>query len=181
MIVRTRPEWKSVVERVRKSRDREGTPVFSYDVETRDRGYPDVHLVGFSLGWYNEDDSIGGAYVPIGHNTGEMQLRPEDVQDDLAELLEDESIEVVMHNAQYDVLVSRVFPRRIMVAENIFDTMVAAWLLNTNGVGSYAQIESGNGLKGLKDLSDFYFDYKMQELTDLAPKEKRVVNGVEFD
>lgn len=181
MIVRTVPEWEYVVEKLLKSRDRNGVRVIGEDFETRDRGYPDTSLVGFSVGWYEEDDSIDGAYIPIGHVTGEMQLQPEDVEDGLRLVNEDPEIQVVAHNAAYDILVSRLFPNPIFWDENIFDTMTVAWLLNTNGVGSFPQIETGNGRKGLKQVVPFYFGYDMQELTELAPMEKYKKDGVEFD
>jgi DNA polymerase I-like protein with 3'-5' exonuclease and polymerase domains len=177
MIVRSIPEWKTALKAIRASRDPiEGIPIHSYDTETRDKGFPDIHAVGFSMAWYKYDAraklfSKDGCYVPIGHNTGEMQLPAGAIRDDLAELLEGSEYRTVMHNAPYDILVSRTFDPMIEVHDNIDDTMVMAWLLNTNGVGSITQIESGNGLKGLKDLALFYFGHKMQELVDLAPRE----------
>lgn len=183
MIVRTRPEWEGVVEKLKKSRDADGIRVVSYDTETVDKGYPDIHIVGFSVAGYEDDGKTKfGAYVPVGHNTGELQLSPQDVQDGLAEVIEDPEVEVVMHNAKYDIAVSTLFPRRIRVSPKIFDTMTAAWLTNTNGVGSYMQVLTGNGSLGLKDLSLHLLGHKMTELTDLAKKEKQVnARGAEIE
>lgn len=182
MIVRTRPEWNRVVEKLKQSRDPDdGLPVISYDTETLDRGYPDVKIVGFSVAWYEPDGTIDGAYVPVGHSTGELQLSPQDVQNDLAVLLEDPEVEVAMQNAKYDIMVSTLFPRPIHISENIFDTMVASWLLNTNGVGSPAAVLAGHGSHGLKDLSKYILKYEMRELTEFAPKEKYTKNNVTFD
>jgi DNA polymerase I-like protein with 3'-5' exonuclease and polymerase domains len=185
MIVRTRGEWAEVVRKLRESRDKDGIRCFSYDTETDDKGYPDIHIVGFSVAWY-EPPRHGiyekrGAYIPVGHKTGELQLALQDVQDDLAALLEDDEIEHVMQNAKYDVEISTLFPRRVRCSQNIFDTMVASWLVNTNGVGTYMQVLSGNGEHGLKALSLYLLKRKMTELSDLAPKRKYMKDGVEME
>jgi len=48
----------------------------------------------------------------------------------------------------------------IKIHDNIFDTMIASWLENTEGE------------HGLKPLTFQIFGYKMTELSDIAPKEK---------
>lgn len=182
MIVRTRPQWATVVQKVLASRDIHGVRAFAYDTETLDRGYPDIKTVGFSLAWFEPTPfgvEYGGAYIPIGHSTGELTLSPGDVLPDLKMLLEDEDVEVAMHNGKYDIKVSSL--NGIKVTEKVFDTLVMSWLLNTNGVGSKLQVLMGEGEHGLKALTLHLFGHKMTELADLAPKEKYMKDGVEFE
>src|SRR4051812_13194495 len=93
MLVRTRPEWKNLVTKLKHSRDEDGLWVISYDSETLDRGYPDIGIVGISVGWFEGDGSIAGAYVPLGHSTGELHLTPRDINAELKELLENPALE----------------------------------------------------------------------------------------
>jgi DNA polymerase I-like protein with 3'-5' exonuclease and polymerase domains len=196
MIVRTRPEWLHVVSKLKNSFDKNGVRVISYDWETVDRTYPDIQHTGFSVGWH-EGGQIRGAYIPVGHNTGELQLHIDDVATELAEVLEDPSIQIAMQNAPYDMKVSTLVmvdalspsaggtatltKRGIKVHDNIFDTMVASWLLNTNGVGTKAAVLAGHGSHGLKDQARYVLKMEMRDLADFAPKEKQLKNGVEIE
>jgi ribonuclease D len=63
----------------------------------------------------------------------------------LAEVLADPSVEVVFHDADYDLrLIDREYGYR---ATNIFDTRIAAQLLNEPGVGLAALLEKYQGVR----------------------------------
>jgi DNA polymerase-1 len=70
----------------------------------------------------------------------------------------------VMHNAKYDMTVLDLLGG-IQFSPNIFDTMVASWLLDT---------ENPHGLKALVKR---YLNYAMVELDSITPKEKHPVTG----
>jgi len=182
-VVRTLPGWKDLLYKLWNSRDKDGLHVIGFDTETLDRGFPDVQIVGFSAAWY-EWNQFGildknRAYVPVGHATGELQITLVEVVPGLKALLEDGSVEVTGQNLKYDAKVVRLLG--IELTENVFDTLIASWLLNTNGVGSKLQVLLGEGEHGLKALSKHLLKKEMTELTELAPREKYTRGGVEFE
>lgn len=160
ILVQTRKQWRDVLKRV------SAHPIISCDVETLYLDWTKVSLVGFSLGW-REGDTVMGAYVPTAHTTGEMQLKWHDVEKDLKKLLLSREA-VVAHNAKFD---HKMLVKLGIEVERWWDTMIAHWLLDTNGVGSYAAMLTGNGSHGLKDLSWYLLQDRMTELADIAPKD----------
>lgn len=148
MIVRDEQSLQYVIEEMKKAE------IIAFDTETSDKGFPHTHITSFSVSW--ADDK--GAYIPFGHNTGEFQLPPEVVYDAFRPVLEDPSKTLVMHNSQYDMKIAHLMG--IQISDNIFDTMTASWLMDTEGS------------HGLKDLVFQILGYKMTELSDICPKEK---------
>jgi len=131
---------------------------YSIDVECVDRGFPDITLVGISVGWTHKD----GAYIPVGHAKG-SQLPTDLVLERLKKFIEGNPNKIaVMHNAKYDMTVLDLIGG-IKFSENIFDTMVAAWLLDTENP------------HGLKPLAKRYLNYAMVELDEITPKERHPV------
>jgi DNA polymerase I len=128
--------------------------IIAFDTETADWGFPKTHVTGFSISWAD----MKGAYIPVGHRTGEYQLPAEEVYAALKPILEDPKKVIVMHNSQYDIKVARLMG--IYMTDNIFDTMTASWLDDTEAE------------HGLKPLTLKYFNYQMTELADICPKEK---------
>lgn len=154
MIVRAVNELESVIDSMSKEKR------YSIDVESVDKGYPDIKLVGVSVGWTNKDS----AYIPVGHVKG-SQLPTDLVLAKLKEFIEGNPNKVaVMHNAKYDMTVLDLLGG-IKFSENIFDTMIASWLLDTENP------------HGLKPLAKRYLNYAMTELDQIAPKERHPVTN----
>lgn len=149
MIVRTENELDFVLQQIDKTR------AYSIDTETVDRSYPDIGLTGISIAWNTKD----GAYIPVGHQEG-IQLPKEIVLPKLKRCIESQKNTVaVMHNAKYDMSVLSLHGG-IRFPETIFDTMVASWMLDTEGA------------HGLKPLAKKYLGIDVVELDDITPKEK---------
>ncbi len=98
-------------------------------------------------------------YIPIGHRTTEQQLDRGYVLAELKPILEDESIEKYLHHAKFDMLV--LYNSGIMLEGLAFDTIIAASLLVGDGQR-----------KGLKALSDYYFQEPMLMFEDIVKKNK---------
>lgn len=149
LIVRTESELDFVLQQIDKTR------AYSIDTETVDRSYPDIGLTGISIAWNTKE----GAYIPVGHQEG-IQLPKEIVLPKLKRCIESQKNTVaVMHNAKYDMSVLSLHGG-IRFPETIFDTMVASWMLDTEGA------------HGLKPLAKRYLGIDVVELDDITPKEK---------
>src|SRR2546423_456331 len=136
---------------------------FAVDVETNALDPIGAELVGLSLA---TEPGIA-YYIPIGHERG-TQLARAQVLDGLRPLLEDDSLEKVAHNGKYDVI---VLPQHgIQLRGLAFDTMIAAYLLNS----------AGRGL-GLKDLALAHFNVEMTSITDLIGKGKEQITMAATD
>lgn len=136
------------------------TKAYGIDTETLDRGYPNINMVGISVGWSLTE----GAYIPIGHKEG-AQLPKDLVMERLGNFVHQNPNRIaVMHNARYDMTILELLGG-IKFSENIFDTMVASWLLDT---------ENPHGLKALVKR---YLNYSMVELDEIAPRERHPVTN----
>lgn len=166
MIVRTEVELDEVLSKLEKAE------VYCLDTETLDRGLFDTQLVGLSISF----DGKQGYYIPTGHSETTAQLPAQLVLERLKPLIETPGKTCVMHNAKYDMKVLRVlgdieFPSQSNLFSSdekrtpIYDTMVAAWLLDTE-----RKI-------GLKALSESLLGHKMVALDEVATKEKDPVTG----
>jgi len=166
VIVRTETELAEVLSQLEKA------DVYCLDTETLDRGCFDLSLVGLSLSF----DGKRGFYIPTGHAENSAQLPAELVLEKLKPIIEKPGKTCVMHNAKYDMKVLKLlggieFPNEPHLFDSktkkspIYDTMVAAWLLDTE-----------NEI-GLKALSKRYLKRKMTELQEIAKKEKHPVTG----
>lgn len=166
LIVRTETELAEMLSQLEKA------DTYCLDTETLDRGLFDLSLVGLSLSF----DGKRGFYVPTGHAEESAQLPAELVLKRMKPILERPGKMCLMHNAKYDLEVLKVlggieFPQDAGLfcskekKSPIYDTMVAAWLLDTE-----------NEI-GLKALSKRYLKHTMVELSEIAKKEKHPVTG----
>lgn len=166
LIVRTETELAEMLSQLEKA------DTYCLDTETLDRGLFDLSLVGLSLSF----DGKRGFYVPTGHAEESAQLPAELVLERMKPILERPGKMCLMHNAKYDLKVLKVlggieFPQDAGLfcskekRSSIYDTMVAAWLLDTE-----------NEI-GLKALSKRYLKHTMVELSEIAKKEKHPVTG----
>lgn len=166
LIVRTETELAEMLSQLEKA------DMYCLDTETLDRGLFDLSLVGLSLSF----DGKRGFYVPTGHAEESAQLPAELVLERMKPILERPGKMCLMHNAKYDLKVLKVlggieFPQDAGLfcskekRSPIYDTMVAAWLLDTE-----------NEI-GLKALSKRYLKHTMVELSEIAKKEKHPVTG----
>ena len=127
--------------------------VMAFDLETTGLDEMLAQVIGFSFCW-EEGKSY---YVPLVHETKELVDR-EQVRSLLEEYLGSGRLSLVGQNIKYDYKVLRqwgVMPKNIY-----FDTMVAAWLLDSTSVFN------------MDYLAEKYLDYKTVHYTDIVPKDK---------
>jgi DNA polymerase I len=126
--------------------------VIALDIETDNIDEMLAHPVGFAL----STEAKKGVYVPI-LAEGRTVLEEEEVKRRIASLVEDPSLFIVGHNFKYDYKVLRRWGLRCC---NLwFDTMVAAWLLDSTS-SSY----------GMDALAEKLLGYKTISFKDLVPK-----------
>lgn len=156
MIVQTMKELRQVFKSAEQSNR------FCLDLETVDRGFPDTTITGVGIGW----SVTQGAYIPVGHAQG-LQLPLDVVLTELKAFLERNKHKIgVLHNAIYDMK-NLAWHGGIKFHRNVFDTMVASWLVDTENP------------HGLKPLVERYTGYKMTELDEFTPTEIHPVTGDE--
>jgi DNA polymerase-1 len=130
--------------------------IFAFDSETDSLDALSAKPIGFSLA-----TAAGEAcYIPIRANVlkpGEKCLDETLIREKLSSLLKDNKLKVIGQNLKYDY---KVLKRWGVEIENIyFDTMIAAWLLDTTR-NSYS----------LDRLAADYLAYNTIHYTDLAGK-----------
>jgi len=126
--------------------------IFSFDTETDGTDEMHARPVGFSLS-YREGEAC---YIPV--RSRDAQCLPEDmVRARLAALLEDPAMRIVGQNFKYDYKILRRWGVR--PANVWFDTMVAAWVLDSEQ-SSY----------GLDRMAERFLRFKTLPYTDLIPK-----------
>jgi DNA polymerase-1 len=96
---------------------------FAFDTETTSVDPTVAELVGISVS-RREGEAY---YIPVGHTQG-TQLKRDDVLAKLKPLLENPKIGKVGHNIKYDYEILKRYG--ITVGPIVFDTMIAAFLLN---------------------------------------------------
>ena len=130
---------------------------FAFDLEADAIDALSANPVGFSLSVQSGE----ACYIPL--RAAESECIPEEtVKERLRVILEDESLRLIGQNIKYDYKVLRRWGIRI---KNIaFDTMVAAWLL-----------ESDQMLFNLDKLAEQYLNYRTVHFEDVVPK------GLTFD
>jgi DNA polymerase-1 len=99
---------------------------FAFDTETTDVDTMKAKLVGISVCW-TEGESY---YIPVGHTDG-LQLKCEEVVAKLKPVFENPKVGKIGHNVKFDYQVMRGYG--VEVGPVAFDTMVAAFLLNSRG------------------------------------------------
>jgi len=97
---------------------------FTVDTETSSELPMEARLVGISL-CITPPEAV---YIPVGHNTSELQPDIKEVIALLAPILSDETIKKTGQNIKYDMIVLANHGAPVRGAD--FDTMIASYLLN---------------------------------------------------
>jgi len=119
--------------------------------------------VGFSF----STERGNGCYVPL-HGPDGPVLPADEVRNRLKKLLENDEIAVIGQNLKYDY---KVLVRwGVTIANPFFDTMIAAWLLDTEG-NSFS----------MDKLAEQYLDYATVHYSDVVPKAARGEEEPTFD
>ena len=129
--------------------------VVAFDSETTSLDAMRAEPVGFSLCV----EPARACYIPL-HGPDGPVLKAEDVRVRLSQLFEESGVRVVGQNLKYDYKVLARFGVRIV--RPWFDTMVAAWLLDTES----------NRL-GMDALAEDYLGYRTLHYADVVPKAPR--------
>lgn len=121
----------------------------TFDVETTSTDAIVAELVGIAL-----TDAPGrGYYVPVSNWKSQTS--------NLKSLIENDRLEKVAHNAKYDVTV--LAQHGLETKGSIFDTLIAAWLINPSGS------------HGLKHLAWTRLGVEMTEITELIGSGKNQI------
>ncbi len=97
----------------------------AFDLEATGRDPLRESIVGIALC----NDKEKAYYVPVGHETGE-QIEKSAVFDILRPLCENNGVPKIGHNLKYDIMLLK--RAGVSVSGRLFDTMIAAYLLNPN-------------------------------------------------
>ena len=127
-------------------------PVFAFDTETTSVDTFVADLVGLSFSWQDET----GFYIPVGHATG-TQLNRDEVIAALKPIMEDPNIGKTGHNIKFDV--EMLLRYGVDVQGIVFDTMIAAFLINSLGRS-----------QSLDDLAYNEFGVEMIPISELIGK-----------
>ncbi|MFW5688056.1 MAG: DNA polymerase I [Spirochaetota bacterium] len=129
--------------------------VVAFDSETTSLDSMRAEPVGFSLAV----ERGSACYIAL-HGPDGPVMKANEVRDRLKPLLEDPSIKVVGQNLKYDYKVMARWG--IHIANPWFDTMIAAWLLDTES----------NRL-GMDALAENYLGYSTLHYADVVPRAAR--------
>lgn len=103
---------------------------FAFDTEATGKNALTDTLVGIALC----NEKTGAFYVPVAHSTGladsTKQMEKREVFDILGPVFEDKDIAKIGHNLKYDMMI--LGREGIKIGGKLFDTMIAAYLLNPN-------------------------------------------------
>ena len=125
---------------------------YSFDCETTSLNEMQARPLGFSLAVKAGE----ACYIPL--IAGGRQVLPEEeTREKLRQILEDRELKLVGHNFKYDYKVLRLWgitPRNVF-----FDTMIAAWLLDSSS-SSY----------GMDALAEKDLDYRTVHYDEVVPK-----------
>ena len=147
-------------------------PVFAFDTETDSLDTAEANLLGFSLSY----EKGSGVYVPIATGgdlfSESVGVSKKAALENLKKLFYEPKCLIVMHNAKFDlkVLDSQGF---IQISDwlgedtntaRIADTMIAAWLLESD--------RSGKAAYSLEYLSEIHLHLKGTEYDEIVPKGK---------
>ncbi|HEQ71840.1 MAG TPA: DNA polymerase I [Spirochaetia bacterium] len=126
---------------------------FAFDTETDGVDELSAHVVGISLAVEPES----GAYIPL-QAVGVACLDEKLVIGTLKPLLEDPSLTLIGQNIKFDYKVMKRYG--VTIATSLFDTMIAAWLLDSAGMGAY----------NLDTLAEKHLSYRTIRYSDLIEK-----------
>ncbi|MCL2705148.1 MAG: DNA polymerase I [Spirochaetaceae bacterium] len=128
--------------------------IFSFDIETDGLDTLTSNPVGFSIAFENGS----GYYIPLRADDKEI-LSESLVKNRLRTILEDDSLKLIGQNIKFDY---KVLCKWGIKPVNIwFDTMIAAWLLNTRLISF-----------GMDYLAEYYLDYKTITYKEVVPEDK---------
>lgn len=136
----------------------EAAAAFAIDTETTGLDPMVNQCVGVSIAI----ETGTAYYIPFGHTTGETQLRLQDIKDHLGLIFANSDIKKYLHHAKFDQVVLHQIG--LPLAGVVFDTLIAASLI----VQDWQK-------KGLKTLSEFYFDETMLTYEEMI-KEYKAIN-----
>ncbi len=136
-------EWVSLVKK---------NKYFALDIETDNIDPMQASPVGFSL----SISSGRGCYIPL-FAGGETYLDENEVKARIIDITTDPNLKLIGHNFKYDYKVLKKWG--VQVNNLAFDTMVAAWILDTGSVGY-----------GMDLLAERLFDYSTIKYKDIVPK-----------
>ncbi|MBQ0038797.1 MAG: DNA polymerase I [Treponema sp.] len=152
----------------------------AFDTETDGLETYKANLVGFSLSFKKGE----GIYVPVilaGGMFAPPTISKKDCLGQLCRLLCDPQVTVVMHNAKFDIEILKSNGFEPEITCRLFDTMIAAWLLNPSALGkspfSLEYLgETKLGLKGVefKDLvkkGQTFADVPLEQAADYGAED----------
>ncbi|MGV8939239.1 MAG: DNA polymerase I [Allorhizobium sp.] len=151
------------------------TGIVAFDTETTSIDVMQADLVGFSLAYATDADSlnINAAYVPLAHKTGSEDLFSDGVKlapgqmamdealSSLKLLLEDPSVLKVAQNLKYDYLLMK---RYGIITQGFDDTMLMSYVL-----------DAGATMHGMDTLSERWLGHKPISFKDVAGSGKSLV------
>lgn len=140
-----------------------GTKICAFDTETDGLESTRANIVGFSLSFAEGE----GIYVPLVLSGGMFAPETVSVKDAFAQLeriFGDESVTVCMHNAKFDIEILHANGYAGNFSCHLFDTMVAAWLLNPG--------ETGKSPYSLESLAEKKLGLRGIEFKDIVEKGK---------
>ncbi len=110
----------------------EKTDIFAFDTETTSLNSYEAELVGISLCFDNDH----AYYIPVGHVGHDSENRPEQLElnyviNKLKNIFQNNKISKVAHNFKYDKVILEKYG--IEFSDNIFDTMIESYVLNSAG------------------------------------------------
>lgn len=145
-------------------RDAETSGRFAFDSETDGLDSMQAQPVGFSL-----CVRAGQAcYIPLKGPDGEV-LDAAEVRQGLKTLLENPSHTIIGQNLQYDYKIMKRWG--VDMKGTLFDTLIAAWLLEPGVTSSY----------GMDKLATTYLGYSTIHYDDVVPKAPRGSERATFD
>lgn len=122
-------------------------------IDTETTGLDSMQTTGVGISCAYEEGSA--YYIPFKHNVDEQQIDITTLQKHLLPIFNDTSIQKIFHNAKFDQII--LHQSGIPVDTAHFDTLIAASLL----VPDWQK-------KGLKNLSEFYFQETMISYEQIA-------------
>ena len=129
---------------------------FTLDTETTSEIPMEAGLVGLSL-CVTPPEAV---YIPVGHQTGEPQVNPEQALSILAPVLNDPDIKKTGQNIKYDMIV--LANHGVTVRGVDIDTMIASYLLNPT-----------RRRHGLDDLAQDILGHKMISFREVTAGQKQ--------
>ena len=159
----------------------ETSSLIAFDCETNSLDTLSARMLGFSLS-YKKGEAV---YVPLENENGDLFSQNDyttrkDAFRELARIFTNPAVTVAFHNGKFDYKVLRSNGMDCNFNCQIFDTMIAAWLLNPerNGRNGYSLEYLGESVLGLTGIEFSEIVAKGQTFEDV-PLEKAVPYAAE--